>query len=227
MRKSGYEFYLKDCLLPVAPEKLEVKIKNANKTITLISEGEVNVLKSPGLTEVEFECVLPQVRYPFAVYKNAFLSASYFLEYFEALKAGKAPFQFKVLRSMPNGAPLFTTDMAVTLEDYTITEEAGKGFDVTVKVSLKQWREYKTRTVTLREDGGADVSQTRDTTNAPVPAADTTYTVKSGDSLYAIAKKYYGDGAKYTKIYDANESVFKGRSPNLLYAGEVLVIPAG
>jgi len=34
-----------------------MKIKNANKTITLINEGEVNLLKKAGLTEIEFECV--------------------------------------------------------------------------------------------------------------------------------------------------------------------------
>ncbi len=171
--------------------------------------------------------MLPQVRYPFAVYKSGFLSASYFLKHFEELKVSKAPFLFVVLRSLPDAAPLWSTSMAVTLEEYTVTEDADKGFDVTVKVSLKQWREYKTQTVTLREDGSADVSLARETTSAPVPAADTAYTVKSGDCLYTIAKKFYGDGAKYTKIYDANENVFKGRSPNLLYAGEVLVIPAG
>lgn len=34
-----------------------------------------------------------------------------------------------------------------------------------------------------------------------------TYTIKSGDTLWAIAKKMYGSGADYTKIYDANKSI--------------------
>ena len=31
MMKSGYDFYLKKCLLPVTPQKLEIKINNANE----------------------------------------------------------------------------------------------------------------------------------------------------------------------------------------------------
>ena len=51
-----------------------------------------------------------------------------------------------------------------------------------------------------------------------------TYTVKSGDCLWNIAKKYYGNGADYTKIYNANKGVIGG-NPNLIYAGQVLTIP--
>lgn len=103
MSKSGYDFYLKKCLLPIAPEKLQVKINNANDTLTLINEGEINILKTPELTDVEFECRIPQVKYPFATYKSGFKGASYFLDYFESLKADKKPFQFIVSRTMPNG----------------------------------------------------------------------------------------------------------------------------
>ena len=70
MARSGYEFYLDKCLLPVTPSKLQLKIDNANKTLTLMDEGEINILKKAGLTEVEFTCGIPQVKYPFAVYKD-------------------------------------------------------------------------------------------------------------------------------------------------------------
>ena len=42
-----YYFYLDKLLLPVAPEKLELKIKNQNKTMKLINEGEINQIKTP------------------------------------------------------------------------------------------------------------------------------------------------------------------------------------
>lgn len=50
------------------------------------------------------------------------------------------------------------------------------------------------------------------------------YTVKKGDTLWGIAKKYYGNGAKYTKIVNANKSKIK--NPNLIQIGWVLTIPA-
>ena len=37
----GYEFYLDKMLLPITPSKLEIKIKNKNKTYDLINEGEL------------------------------------------------------------------------------------------------------------------------------------------------------------------------------------------
>lgn len=49
------------------------------------------------------------------------------------------------------------------------------------------------------------------------------YTVKKGDTLWAIAKKYYGNGAQYTKIYNANRGLIK--NPNLIHIGWKLTIP--
>ena len=86
MAKSGYEFYLGKRLLPVPPEQLQMTFNNANKTVTLMNGEQVNLLKKPELTDIEFECLLPQVRYPFAVYKSKFRKADYFTEYFEELK---------------------------------------------------------------------------------------------------------------------------------------------
>lgn len=50
-----------------------------------------------------------------------------------------------------------------------------------------------------------------------------TYTIKSGDTLWAIAQKYYGNGSQYTKIYNANKDKIK--DPNLIYPGQVIKIP--
>ena len=150
MKKSGYDFYLKRCLLPVPPDKLEIKINNANDTLTLIDEGEINILKQAELTDIEFECRIPQTKYPFAAYKSGFKKASYFLNYFEKLKTKKKPFQFIVSRAAPNGKLFFSTNMKVSLEDYKITEQAKNGFDLIVKIKLKQYRAYGTKTVSIK-----------------------------------------------------------------------------
>jgi len=62
-----------------------------------------------------------------------------------------------------------------------------------------------------------------------------TYTVVAGDTLWAIAKKYYGSGTKHTVIYNANIDVIeatakahgKSNSSNghWIWAGTVLTIP--
>ena len=171
MSKNGYDFYLDKCLLPVAPEKLQIKINNANKTLTLIDEGEINILKKPGLSDIEFECLIPQVQYPFAVYSSGFKGASYFLDYFEEMKTGKKPFQFIVSRITPGGKVLFSTNIKVSVEDYTVVEDAGDGFDLRVKIRLKQYRDYGTKTVELKAAGTAAATAVRadsSTQNKPV-----------------------------------------------------------
>ena len=68
----AYYFYLGNVLLPIPPSKLELKISNNNKTYDLINYSQINVLKNPGLSSLEFEVVLPNTKYPFAMYKNNF-----------------------------------------------------------------------------------------------------------------------------------------------------------
>lgn len=50
------------------------------------------------------------------------------------------------------------------------------------------------------------------------------HVVRTGDNLWKIAKKYYGSGAKWTLIYEANKSAIKKK--DFLEPGTVLVIPA-
>ena len=226
---TGYDFYLDRCLLPVTPAKLKIKINNENEAVTLINEGEINILKKAGLTDIEFECSIPQIGYPFAVYKSGFKGADYFLDYFESLKTGKRPFQFIVCRQRPDGKKLFDTNIKVSLEDYSIAEDAKDGFDLTVKIKLKQYRDYGTKTVNISFGVGkpkAAVEVQRETTASPAPATAQSYTVVKGDCLWNIAKKFYGNGSKYSTIYNANKGVVGG-NPNLIYPGQVLTIPAG
>ena len=55
----------------------------------------------------------------------------------------------------------------------------------------------------------------------PPPPAPRTYTVVSGDTLWAISERFYGDGSKYQQI--ANASGIS--NPDLIHPGQVLTIP--
>jgi nucleoid-associated protein YgaU len=227
----SYYFYLGTMLCPVAPSKLEVKVKGKNKTQTLINEGEINVLKEAGLSEVQFDLLLPNVAYPFAMYKDGFKNAKHFLDIIEKLKTNKKPFQFIVTRTMPGGKMLFDTNMKVSLEDYSVKEDRKEGFDVVVSVKLKQYKDYGTKTITLDT---SQIKKPRAAGNSP-SATDSTYTVQSGDCLWNIARAAYGDGTKWTVIYEANKTTIenaakahgKASSSNghWIFAGTKLVIP--
>ena len=50
-----------------------------------------------------------------------------------------------------------------------------------------------------------------------------TYVVRAGDSLSAIAQKYYGDANRWKEIWEANKD--KLPDPNLITVGQELRIP--
>lgn len=120
--------------------------------------------------------------------------------------------------------------MKVTLEDYRILEDATQGLDIKVRVNLKQYKDYGTKTVnivtkpkevTTKPVVVASVSTPRPAETAPKPK---TYTVVKGDTLWNIAKKNLGNGARYTEIYNLNKDKIK--NPNLIYPGQVLTLPS-
>ena len=49
------------------------------------------------------------------------------------------------------------------------------------------------------------------------------YEIVSGDTLGGIAKKFYGNPSKYTKIFEANRDIIE--DPNKIYPGQKIKIP--
>ncbi|MBW9265530.1 MAG: peptidoglycan-binding protein LysM [Candidatus Thiodiazotropha sp. (ex. Lucinisca nassula)] len=65
---------------------------------------------------------------------------------------------------------------------------------------------------------------TADAVTAPQQQAKIEYyTIESGDTLSAIAKRFLGKASDYPKIFEANREVIK--DPNLIYPGQKIRIP--
>lgn len=238
MGQFGYDFYFtigeEVLTLPITPSSLNMKIGSKNKVVTLINEGDVNILKSPSLAEFEFEARFPMRDYP---YSRKALNFEVYMNKFTALKTEKTPFVFSVVRTTPNGKGTWGTARRVTLEDLEINEDADEGDDVLVSFSLKEYKEYGVRAIQTAGSTPTTTStseQPRSSDNKATKSKN--YTVKSGDTLWAIAKAHYGNGAKWTSIYEANKSAVEstakkhGKSSSSnghwIYPNTVLVIPA-
>lgn len=225
-----YKVYLGELLLPVAPSKIDLKYGNKNKTTTLIDTGEINIIKAPGLTEMSFEALLPNSPYPFAEYENkVFCDAGQYMEKLRNLKRDKKWFYFKVIRTLPNGRVLFyTEDFKATIEDLSFSEDVKEGFDVVAKIKLKQYVQYGTQIMEgiIIEDGRSVLVEAMkqreisDSKAVEIPAESNpkTYTVKSGDTLWAICKREYGDGNKYKEVAQLNGI----GNPSIIQAGQVI-----
>lgn len=234
----AYSFFLvsddKKVQFPIAPSSLTINVKGRNESIELMNEGEVNLLKSPGLTEISFTALIPHPqlgKYPFAANSEPIDTFTNFLN--EMLEKKKA-FRFVVVRTAGTKL-LFDTNLKVACESYDLKESADNGFDVELTVNLKQYRDYGVKTITLvtvtktttttTDKTTATTTPTTTkpatTTNTSTTTASTTakretksssgkkYKVKKGDTLWGISKKYYGSGAKWKKIYNKNKSTIE------------------
>lgn len=218
----AYYVYLDDMELPIAPSKIETKINNQNKTINLIDGNEINVLKQAGLTEISLSPLFPQTTLPFA---NGVMPISFYLTKLQNLKTSKQPFRFIVSRMTEGGKVLFKTDINVSLESYSIIEDAGNGLAVVVDINLKQYRDYKTiiTRVKIKEKSetatGKKVIKVIETkSRATTKKLPNTYTVKPNDTLWNICKKELNDGSKYKEVAQLNDIT----NPNLILSGQVI-----
>lgn len=70
----------------------------------------------------------------------------------------------------------------------------------------------------------APVDKPVEAPDVPGPESDArTYTVQSGDTLWKIAERMYGNGSKYMRIFEANTDLLE--HPDRIFPGQELVIP--
>ena len=238
MSGYGYNFYFKDgsdvLTFPITPGELSIKVGSNNKVVTLINEGDINILKSPSLIEVEFDARFPMRKYPYSRDPGDFQA---YYDKFKELKEDKKSFRFIIARTTPGGKRTWDTNLLMALEEFEFNESADEGDDVIIAFKLKQYKEYGVKVIKTT----ASKPNTTSTSNKPRSTDNKStnsqsYTVKSGDCLWNIAKKFYGNGASWKKIYNANKTVIentankyrngKGSSNgHWIYPGTKLTIP--
>ena len=197
---------------PVTPRSVTVATPGRDRTVALIDGTEIGVLNGPGLREISFEALLPNRPYHFAVYPDGvFRPAAFYLGLIGRLKTERGPFVLTL------GGGERGQSLTVALESYTVGEDAAYGGDMMVSLRLREARTAPLRTV---EPQKGEQPPPRDASSAVTPK---TYTVVKGDTLWAVAKQFLGDGKRWPEIHALNKD--KVRDPNLIYPGQVLILP--
>ncbi len=197
--------------LPINPEEFEFTEPHNNQRITLLNIGEANLMGHRGLLTGSFSSFFPSSISPFARYADREP-----MEYIKLLQKWK---------SKPQPIRVIISDcdfnLAMTIDSLTYSHKEGDK-DVYYTLDLTEYRFLNVPTVKQEAAAPKKDSGLKERPNTqPAPK---TYTVVSGDCLWNIAKKFYGDGSQYTKIYNANKGVI-GSNPNLIRTGQVFTIP--
>ena len=208
--------------LPVNPEQIETTSVQANQKYEILKLGQIAIPTHMELKEYSFEAEFPHRPLHYVETAGGFRDPDFYLRLFEQWRNEKAPVRF--IASNGIGDDINTL---VLIEELTVTERAGEEGDKYVSFLLLEHREFdkKAVVVTTPTPAGTVTAVAKKEEPAPAvnPKSNGTHVVQPGDTLWAIAKKYYGNGSQYTKIFNANKDKIK--NPNLIYPGQVLTIP--
>ena len=109
--------------------------------------------------------------------------------------------------------------------DFPVEELSIKVDDDLATVSGKVPTQEEGEKIVLAVGNTAGIARVDNQLEVAEQAAEAQYyTVQSGDSLSAIAKRHYGDAMKYPIIFEANKPMLS--DPDKIYPGQVLRIPA-
>ena len=216
----SYRVFLDGLLLPVAPGRILVRHRGKNQRTALLDGGEITHLRAGEGAEVAFSILLPRREYPFARYERGFQEPEVFLERLLTLRRERRPFRFICARVSPGGRLLADTNLRVSLEGLEVTENAEDGDDLTLQLTLREYREYRAVRVAAGRKRLVIDGPARETENRPVVGS---HTVVRGDNLWNIARQFLGDGRRYREIFEHNRDQIK--NPNLIFPGQVLRLP--
>lgn len=177
--------------IPWLPEEIEYRLGDGSfASYEIMNKGEVAVPTGSGLATVSWQSEFPGVnRTDRSMQRGKWRATSYY---------------HNILTDwMENGTPLniivtgYPINLDVYLKEYRSTATGGFG-DLSYEVAFLEDRDLK---ITSKK-----VQSSTKKRSAP---ETTSYTIKKGDTLWAISQKFLGSGAKWETIYKANKDIIE------------------
>ena len=218
------EFWLKNekeninILLPVTPKEYDIANEMIFETIEMARIGDVNLPTHKRLKIVTIEGFF-SVNENYSFLNRNTIGASNAMDYVNYLNKW---LDNKVLiRLIITDEITSKCNMICKIESLKYSQNDGTD-DINYMLVIREYKSLNAVTKVVNNTTVNNTPTVRPVENAP-KTNNRTYTVQSGDCLWNIALKFYGNGNKYTVIYDANRDKIK--NPSIIYVGQVLTIP--
>ncbi|MCW2277729.1 LysM peptidoglycan-binding domain-containing protein [Heliophilum fasciatum] len=185
--------------IPVNPDAIEIKESGEGKTYDVAGLGEINVIKSPKLTEISFGSIFPAMRYPFVV-ANALAAPIQYVQFIQRWLNTKRPIRFVFVSGS------YDINLPMSIEKFSWKEVAGSPGDIEYDLSLKKYVFYAAKRVAVQpaatpEARALVVAETQ----RPVERQEQkSYAIASGDTLWLLAQRFLGDGSRWPEIQSLN-----------------------
>ena len=202
---------------PLTIDEFKTTVKTLNKTVDVVNGEQMTIIKSIPLREFTLKVLLPKDD-ALVKDKQRWKEPIVYLAKLREFKANKKPLRFIVLRPQEDGTELFSGNLLVTLEEYTVNEIAGEEGDFYIDIKLKEYKTIQGKKLVINENKPNENVKAKEEMQRPTKEPSTTYTVKKGDTLWTIAQKQLGNGNKWQDIAKINNI----SNPNKLQVGQVL-----
>lgn len=212
-----FKYGSKKYKLPVNPEEIKRSRELNIETYQVLEEGQVSIPSYCALEEFSFEAEFPSqdVNY---MEPGTEAEADYYEKMFRKAQKNKKPIRFIASNDISDDI-----SVKVLVKSVEVVEKAGEEGDKYISLTLMEYKGAGKRYVAIQTPDATVKQEETPFAENPAVTANKTHTVQSGDTLWGIAKKYYGNGSQYQKIVSANPSI---KNPNLIYPGQVFTIPA-
>lgn len=234
----SYEMWLnydndsKTFQFPVLPESIKVEMAGKDITFNIDQIGEIFHKSKRNALKISFSSFFPSEYGRWCqVTESRFKLPAESHKWITQIMDAENPAHFVL-----TGGPM-PINCYVLVTNYTPEEVGGDPGTIQYSIKMKEYRSTSIRTIrNSKADSSKKVVKTETNKRVSNKEKSKTYTIKNGDNLWNIAKKYYGDPSKYTKILSANRETLDkvarkyGNSScnngNLIFAGTVIKIPA-
>lgn len=198
-------------VFPIAPTEVEIEMGSKIFTVSPINLGEVDIQKGRQPIRFTWTGLLPGPgrKLPGVAVSQKPDDIEQQIRRWINTTTGKQ------LRLVITGTKW---NIPVLVSGFRSVPGGGYG-DINYTITLTEWRE-----MVVRETQGKMRVASQRPSSKP---KQKTYTVKPGDSLWKIAQRFTGSGARWSEMWAINKSRSRSKNPDLIYPGEVFLIPSG